>query len=933
LDNAILSVGPYNYTHNLAIPNVPLDAAAFAETALVYSALIGRAPTKAEVAKLTLTPQYELRPLAERARMIMEMPAFGQRYGLSAPDVSLPTTKNGREYLPGDRIPVDAVSHGPDNLANTWDDGKIREIEVFLNCKLVGSLSAGDLPISTSGYSFYEFTLPGNQPAGEYLLEVVAEDVNGLRTRASASIVIRGSIEVNATAPALGEVLFWEQNVDFGYSASADIHAYLEVNGMIPWRGRLALDGNGTDLPELPEDNSTFEISDGSGRNPVIFEFDTDGLLGVAPSIELIEMKSTVADNLTVSGNYLGTERRVISIEIDGNNTGGVAGNDTFRWWVEGGSDFNQTRVEITSGSHLLDYGLSVSFVDGASNSFGDRWRIVVEPKREVVKVSEYGNFSSRLGATKNNLIHAINRASNAGKLSMHAKSGESDLSGGGGFFDQNLDAFTIELCLLVRCPVVEDILINPDSGLVPTSLKYSEDLPLITASGDGSGQALTLDLNKWLAPGSSMVKTRIVAVDPISGDVTYSAPRFHEIRNMHRPYVDLIYPKGRKAVLRFKESFIAGGLDASQIEIIDPGLGYDAETIHFNFLTADGYGGELNATLDAQGAISAISVAEAGSGYARGDVIMPSAPFRYRVGEEITLRARLHDPLGEAQGVRFLSNGVEIIEPVESYGDERVISFTQLNEQSSFICGQPFFGDGRDLPPRVMPDGSFDCDWSGKEHTPTSVDWGWRRSWEQQHCHPGQYAAPPWFWGELDGYWQWPPPWLSIDSIPGGLPIQPLPSSVTAELINPSPSDPTLNRFTLGTEVEIAVSVAAEVGTVEQVRLFLDGKLLDLPVRFPQADPSSPLGGYSRDGIYGYVWTPDRPGTYELSVQAMDNAGGVSEFTEKSTAKVTIGADPLGAPPVVRMTEPVPGGFGDTYPDYSYGSELFINVLAYDPD
>ena len=32
-------------------------------------------------------------------------------------------------------------------------------------------------------------------------------------------------------------------------------------------------------------------------------------------------------------------------------------------------------------------------------------------------------------------------------------------------------------------------------------------------------------------------------------------------------------------------------------------------------------------------------------------------------------------------------------------------------------------------------------------------------------------------------------------------------------------------------------------------------------------------------------------------------------------------------------MTEPVPGGFGDFFPDYSYGSELFINVEAYDPD
>ena len=63
--------------------------------------------------------------------------------------------------------------------------------------------------------------------------------------------------------------------------------------------------------------------------------------------------------------------------------------------------------------------------------------------------------------------------------------------------------------------------------------------------------------------------------------------------------------------------------------------------------------------------------------------------------------------------------------------------------------------------------------------------------------------------------------PWLSAESMPGGVPVQPLPSGVTAELINPSPTDPTLNTFTLGVEVEIAVLVGAEVGTVEEVRLF----------------------------------------------------------------------------------------------------------------
>ena len=82
--------------------------------------------------------------------------------------------------------------------------------------------------------------------------------------------------------------------------------------------------------------------------------------------------------------------------------------------------------------------------------------------------------------------------------------------------------------------------------------------------------------------------------------------------------------------------------------------------------------------------------------------------------------------------------------------------------------------------------------------------------------------------------------PWLSAESIPRGVPVQPLPSGVTAELINPSPTDPTLNRFTPGVEVEIAVLVGAEVGTVEEVRLFLDGQLLDLERRFPQPVPGS---------------------------------------------------------------------------------------------
>ena len=183
LDNAVMSVGAFNYTGNLAIPNVPLDAAAFGETALVYSALIGKAPSEAEVAKITLTPNYELRPMAERARMIMEMPAYAARYGLAMPEVSMPGVRNGREYDPGEVILIDATSLGADDLAGTADDGQVREIEVYLNGTLQrASLSSGNLsqwyPICSSTNSLF----PADQPAGEYELEVeaIAEDMGGL---------------------------------------------------------------------------------------------------------------------------------------------------------------------------------------------------------------------------------------------------------------------------------------------------------------------------------------------------------------------------------------------------------------------------------------------------------------------------------------------------------------------------------------------------------------------------------------------------------------------------------------------------------------------------------------------------------------------------------------------------------------------------------
>ena len=97
-ENNIITVGGYNYTTSsaeLAIPNVPIDAAAFADTALVYSALMNKAPSKTEVAKLTLDPYFEVRPLAERARLILEMPEYAAQYGASVPKVDFWEIQNG----------------------------------------------------------------------------------------------------------------------------------------------------------------------------------------------------------------------------------------------------------------------------------------------------------------------------------------------------------------------------------------------------------------------------------------------------------------------------------------------------------------------------------------------------------------------------------------------------------------------------------------------------------------------------------------------------------------------------------------------------------------------------------------------------------------------------------------------------------------------
>ena len=184
----MVTVGGYNYTTSeaqLAIPNVPLDAAAFAETALVYSALIGVAPSNDEVALLTLTPRMEIRPLSQRAEIILDMPEYAKQYGVAKPEIDFIGIQNGQTFSGGEQISVEASSLGADDLAGTIDDGEIHNVELFLNGKSMGLMTEP----GTGGF-FYTLSLDSGLHAGEYKMEAVAEDINGLKSRVERMIRI-----------------------------------------------------------------------------------------------------------------------------------------------------------------------------------------------------------------------------------------------------------------------------------------------------------------------------------------------------------------------------------------------------------------------------------------------------------------------------------------------------------------------------------------------------------------------------------------------------------------------------------------------------------------------------------------------------------------------------------------------------------------------
>ena len=133
----------------------------------------------------------------------------------------------------------------------------------------------------------------------------------------------------------------------------------------------------------LPLDGSNISITDGTGRGAITFEFDDDGTPG-SSTIESAEALSVSGTGtLTSSGNYLGTKYREYLIEIDGDST-----TDSFRWSVDDGANFNDSKLVPSGLVYNLSLGVTVQFTDQISYSKGDRWRIKAYPNNEIVEVA-----------------------------------------------------------------------------------------------------------------------------------------------------------------------------------------------------------------------------------------------------------------------------------------------------------------------------------------------------------------------------------------------------------------------------------------------------------------------------------------------------------------------------------------------------------------
>jgi hypothetical protein len=189
-------------------------------------------------------------------------------------------------------------------------------------------------------------------------------------------------------------------------------------------------------------------------------------------------------------------------------------------------------------------------------------------------------------------------------------------------------------------------------------------------------------------------------------------------------------------------DSDFNGELDATKIQIQDPGSGYrnfEEYSKDISIISQTGSGGvlEISAINLVNDSVNELEVIRTGYNYHASDVLLPQPPVFFNKGEEISLNAKLFDPEGEYERIAFYVNGVEVNASVQDKGNGIFgTTFSSDEPGDKFVTVRSLYGDSRDIGPGVSYSfGDYPCndEFYGGVHY-----WGWKKSWTQQHFSSG---------------------------------------------------------------------------------------------------------------------------------------------------------------------------------------------------
>ena len=83
---------------------------------------------------------------------------------------------------------------------------------------------------------------------------------------------------------------------------------------------------------------------------------------------------------------------------------------------------------------------------------------------------------------------------------------------------------------------------------------------------------------------------------------------------------------------------------------------------------------------------------------------VLVSSPLQYKVGDSVSVSAKVRDPLSELDRVAFYVNGVELdVNSTSGSGTTYSASYEFTDESAQFVTARALYGDDRDRGPSTI--------------------------------------------------------------------------------------------------------------------------------------------------------------------------------------------------------------------------------------